>query len=520
MPRRTRALRKSGSSGMTSLLTAADQSRRRVSPHLDPVQRGNLGQFLTPGPLAAFLAGMARCDQSDVRILDPGAGAGALSAAIVEELCQRPSPPQSIELTAVEIDPVMIEHLRDTLAACRTECEARGVRFHARLVSADFLEAGGDSLTGDLFRGEDLGRFNCAILNPPYRKIGTASRERQLLRRLGVETTNLYTGFVAIAARLLEPGGEMIAITPRSFCNGPYFEPFRHDFLQHMRFRRMHVFDSRNSAFSDDKVLQENVVFHAIKDRNPQSSVTVSASPSPGADVMRQREIPHEALVHPDDPQAVIHIVPEPDGASLRRRLGQLGGSLAALRIGVSTGRVVDFRAKSLLRAQPEPESVPLIYPGHFKEGFVEWPGTQARKPNALAKGPGSAELLVPTGCYVLTKRFTSKEERRRIVAAVFDGSRVSGSAVAFENHLNYFHRDGAGLPRALALGLAMYLNSTIIDRYFRQFSGHTQVNASDLRSLPYPTEADLITLGEQVDAAFPAQAVIDELVGDLVCDD
>ncbi|MDZ4258835.1 MAG: Eco57I restriction-modification methylase domain-containing protein [Gemmatimonadales bacterium] len=520
MPRRNRVLRESGSVGTTSLLAAVERSRRSVSPLLDPVQRGNLGQFLTPAPLATFLASMTRCKLDEIRILDPGAGAGALSAAMVESLCHRASPPESIELTAVEVDPIMIGHLRETLAACETLCEERGIRFRSRVVQADFLEAGADSLSGELFSGVDLGRFDCAILNPPYRKIGTASLERQLLRRLGIESTNLYTGFLAIAARLLAPGGEMIAITPRSFCNGPYFEPFRHDLLGKMRFCRMHVFDSRNSAFSDDKVLQENVVFHAVKDRKLRSPVIVSASPSPDAQVIRQREIAHGALVHPDDPHAVIHIVPEPGGASLRRRLGRLGGSLASLRIGVSTGRVVDFRAKALLRAQPEPESAPLIYPVHFKDGFVDWPGTQIRKPNALALGPGSTELLVPTGCYVLTKRFTSKEERRRIVAAVFDGDRVGGPAVAFENHLNYFHRDGAGLPRTLALGLAMFLNSTIIDQYFRQFSGHTQVNASDLRSLPYPSESDLTALGEQVDGILPDQLITDELVGKLVSDD
>jgi adenine-specific DNA-methyltransferase len=32
------------------------------------------------------------------------------------------------------------------------------------------------------------------------------------------------------------------------------------------------------------------------------------------------------------------------------------------------------------------------------------------------------------------------------------------------------------------------YLNSQEVDDYFRVFSGHTQVNATDLRRLRYPT--------------------------------
>ncbi len=85
------------------------------------------------------------------------------------------------------------------------------------------------SVARDLFAAGEDERFDCAILNPPYRKIRTESREREFLRAIGVETSNLYAGFLAVTARLLASGGEMVAITPRSFCNGPYFEPFRRE---------------------------------------------------------------------------------------------------------------------------------------------------------------------------------------------------------------------------------------------------------------------------------------------------
>jgi len=514
---RTLGGRGAGSGGAEPLLLAVEDAGREASARLDPKRRAQMGQFLTPGPIATFMAGMFDCTKSDVRVLDPGAGAGTLCAALVLSLRQRSVRPSTIAVTAYEIDPLLVRYLRQTLDWCRIACDEVGVTFQARLVDQDFLEAGANGLAGDLFASGEQARFDCAILNPPYRKIRTTSRERSLLRSVGVETSNLYTGFVAVAARLLVPGGEMVAITPRSFCNGPYFEKFRRYFLRDMRFRRMHVFDARNTAFADDKILQENVVFHAARSSEVNPEVVVSAGADPGGDGLRLRTIRHEELIRPCDRHAVIHVVPEQDGESIRDQIGSLEATVTDLGLTVSTGRVVDFRARDLLRSEPGTNTVPLIYPCHFEQGFVEWPNVEGRKPNAIALGPGTEGLVVPEGHYVLTKRFSAKEERRRIVAAVYDPTRVAACQVAFENHLNYFHARGAGLPATFAKGLAAYLNSSLVDIYFRQFSGHTQVNASDLRSLPYPTRSGLIALGRRIGNRFPAQEELDRLVDQVV---
>jgi adenine-specific DNA-methyltransferase len=110
-----------------------------------------------------------------------------------------------------------------------------------------------------------------------------------------------------------------------------------------------------------------------------------------------------------------------------------------------------------------------------------------------------TANLLVPKGLYVLTKRFSAKEESRRIVAALYNPRDVPGDQVGFDNKTNYFHANGSGLNESLARGLVTYLNSTIVDQYFRLFSGHTQVNAADLRRIPYPTPEQLERLSTEV---------------------
>jgi adenine-specific DNA-methyltransferase len=123
---------------------------------------------------------------------------------------------------------------------------------------------------------------------------------------------------------------------------------------------------------------------------------------------------------------------------------------------------------------------------------------------------------MVPSGYYVLTKRFTAKEERRRVLAAIYDPRRFQSPLVGFENHLNYFHTGGKGLSPKIARGLALYLNSTLFDRYFRLFSGHTQVNATDLRKMRYPTHEQLIRLGTHVNNCMPDQQIVDTILDKL----
>ncbi len=348
-------------------------------------------------------------------------------------------------------------------------------------------------------------------MNPPYHKLSSESDTRRALRSVGIETSNLYTAFLWLVFRLLDENGEMIAITPRSFCNGPYFRPFREAFLREMTLRRVHVFESRNSAFKDADVLQENVIFRAVKGE-PIGKAVVSSSANPEDPDICLREVLPDELVSPRDPDLVIHVVPDNIGTRFAGRVQGLAATLDDLGIQVSTGRVVDFRAKEALAFESNWKTVPLLYPVHFENGYIVWP-KPGKKPNYLAVSPNTESLLVPAGTYVLVKRFSAKEEKRRVAAAICDPSRLPGDDYGFENHLNYFHRRGNGLPIVFAKGLAAYLNSTLVDAYFRQFSGHTQVNAADLRSLKYPDLATLNRVGGRIGELFPRQDELDTLI-------
>lgn len=458
------------------------------------------------------MASLFETHWQELNLLDAGAGSGALTAALIKQLCATRLKPKRISVMACELDEALIKSLHATLHDCRQECERVDIEFSATVLNEDFIGAAVPMVRSDLFTSRKP-RFNAAIVNPPYRKIRSDSSTRLLLRSAGIETSNLYTGFVALITKLLAESGELVAITPRSFCNGPYFKPFRADFLETMSLRRLHVFESRSAAFSRDDVLQENIIVHAVKAAvKPERVIISSSSGTPGGFVT-QREVAYNQVVSLDDPEQFIHLTEDEVQDSARAIMSRLSASLPELGLSVSTGRVVDFRAKEFLRQQPGRDTAPLIYPCHFNGGFVHWPKEKARKPNAIVSNEQTRELLVPAGVYVLVKRFTAKEERKRIVACIYDSHQIHAPLVGFENHLNYFHVNGHGLTMNLAKGLAAFLNSTVVDVYFRQFNGHTQVNATDLRSLNYPMKVELEKLGRRIaDPGIP-QAELDALV-------
>ncbi|WP_198135960.1 Eco57I restriction-modification methylase domain-containing protein [Roseiflexus castenholzii] len=473
--------------------------------------RTEKGQFFTPQKIAQFMAHMFAERPSILKILDAGAGIGSLSAALVLEACQWNPKPSAITITAYEIDPTLTEYLHVTLGYCKEVCHQEEIRFEYEVIQDDFIRAAVDVLNGSTLFSLPKS-FNAAILNPPYKKINSASITRRLLRKVGVETTNLYSAFLWLTIRLLEPNGELVAITPRSFCNGPYFLPFREVFLRTMSINRIHVFDYRDRAFEDDDVLQENVILHAIK-AHQQERVTISSSADPNDPFITVREVEYAQLVYPDDPNVFIHIVPDGLGQRIGQKARSLSTSLDELGITVSTGKVVDFRAADFLKEKPDSETVPLIYPSNFSQGYIAWPNGQNRKPSAIRLAQETTSLLVPSGWYVLVKRFSAKEEKKRVVAAIYDPVRVDAGLIGIENHLNYYHQNGKGLPPLLAKGLAAFLNSTIVDEYFRQFSGHTQVNATDLRNLKYPSLPQLMAIGDKIGDEFPEQDEIDQII-------
>jgi adenine-specific DNA-methyltransferase len=503
---------------VAELLARTEARRVRAATFVSPGARRQLGQVFTPREVAERIAAQPRLDQTGtLRVLDPGAGAGVLGATLAAR-AMRERPDLAISITAVEVDRSLHEHLRATLEDCRQVAAAAGVRLSYELVSADFIPWGVAHAVGSLAAAAGSPRFDVVIQNPPYGKVQRGSSIRRQLARLDIEVPNLYAAFLAIGTRLLGVNGQLVAITPRSFCNGTYFRGFRRDLLHEIGIDRIAVFHERSSLFAESAVLQETMIFSGTSGRQPGKLVIAAARGY--ADGPHERLVPYDDVVQPGDPELFLHIPTDDDDDVVNDIVSRLPATLPHLPLQVSTGRVVDFRAKEYLRSRPQADAVPLIYPHHFRNGRVAWPREGTRKPNAIVWAAGSEKLLLPSGTYVLVKRFSAKEETRRVVACACRPEDIAAPMVGFENHVDVFHWKNEGIDPQLAVGLSAWLNSSILDRYFRQFSGHTQINAADLRNLRYPDRSALAKLGSVIDVEhWPEQLEIDELVQRHVLD-
>ena len=437
---------------------------------------------MTPSRVARFMASLFPSSTLQIcRLLDAGAGVGALSCAFLDRWVSGDFGFESIEATAYEIDKKLSTHLKRHLAGYS--------RVMPRIIVGDYIEqATAEGL-------QDRG-YTHAILNPPYKKINSQSVHRLALRTVGIETVNLYSAFVALAVGEAALGGQIVAIIPRSFCNGPYYRPFRDFLLERAAIRHMHLFESRNKAFRDDEVLQENIIFR-LERGGQQGPVTVSTSTDDSFSDLTTHEHPFDRIVFPDDPERFIH-VPTTTEKSTIELLSAVRYSLSDIGIQISTGPVVDFRLKAHLRDMPEPGTVPLIYPGHLSMTGTVWPVPGLKKSNAIMRNDETEKWLYPNGFYCVVRRFSSKEEKRRVVASFVDPAAFGDcSVLGFENHMNLFHENKRGLPEALARGLAVFLNTTAVDEHFRRFNGHTQVNATDLKQMKYPSRDTLTEIGK-----------------------
>jgi len=503
--------------------TCADLAGATYAASVSVDHRKNHGLYLTPVAVADFIASQIRTVGDTIRILDPAAGAGILLCAAVEALVSRRNAPRRIELVAFEVDPALAKVLTEVLAILQRWAEDRGTMVLVQVVRADFIlehAAALRSMGGFFPHLAAKDAFDAVIANPPYFKLNKADPRAQAAAAVVHGQPNIYGLFMAVGAALLRDGGELVFITPRSFASGPYFRLFRERFFDCIRPDLVHVFGSRREAFGRDAVLQENVILKGVRqDGWPRQDVSglLTISSSQGVDdlhVPERRVVRLDSVLDMGSKEKVLRLPVSMAEDDLMRLVDGWSGSLNSYGLRISTGPVVPFRATEFLDNEGNvPVShVPLLWMNHVQAMQVTWP-IGRRKPEYIKHVTASQPLLVPNRNYVLLRRFSAKEEDRRLVAGPYLAHRNAAPMIGLENHLNYVYRPGGTLTEDETFGLAALFNSALLDTYFRTSNGNTQVSATELRTMPLPPHSVITAIGREVRTLQDSPAAIDQLV-------
>jgi adenine-specific DNA-methyltransferase len=462
-----------------------------------PEKRKKNGQYFTPPEIADLMAAQINSGNACVSILDAGAGTGVLGCALCEHLANRKEKPSKIELAAYETDETLIELLERAFKYLKRYVKEKGISFEFQIKKEDFVLKYAHNLQETpSFPGQakDDIKYDICISNPPYFKLSGTDPRAITASEVVYGQPNIYFLFMAVAAATLKIGGELVFITPRSFASGNYFKLFRKRFFKLVRPEFIHLFNSRKEAFKKYAVLQENIILKARRENNwrpdIKSKFVVISSSNGIADIelSRKRKIPLADIIDLSTDSKVLKI-PEEDWEKVSVKFNLWNGSLAEYGLKISTGPVVAFRAKKFIfeKQTENAKCVPLLWLHNVKTMEIAWPLCKRGKPQYIRQYPESLPLLVPNGNYVLLRRFSAKEEARRLVAAPFIGKFYPYEMIGMENHINYIYRPKGTLREEEVWGLAVLYNSSFYDRYFRGLNGSTQVGATEVSSIPFP---------------------------------
>lgn len=463
------------------------------------------GQFLTPPTIARYMAKQLGPLKNGDVLLDPACGSGVLACAVIERLLIEKKPLE-ISVTAYETDKELCNMSREMLGIAGKKAEKGGIKINWQVCQEDFVLACLPDEQPALFGSNESKQeaFTHVISNPPYFKLNVEDKRVKAASGKLNGHTNIYTLFMALSAKLLAPLGKACFIVPRSFCSGVYFSEFRHDLLKDVTPTSLHVFQSRNNVFGE--VLQESVIFSFEKLSQPREhrywaghiNISSSLDEKGLENGIISRQVSFQHFLNDHDGLLLFRAPTGILDEQILEAVDKWDGSLENYGFQVSTGRVVPFRAKGLLKEQVKAVSgaTPLLWMQNVKPYQIEYPLDGFDKPQAILGNDPT--LLVPNANYVLLRRFSAKEDRR-LISAPFIGEKFDFEQIGFENHLNTIFRKKGTLSDAETTGLSALLNSAIIDRYFRIVNGSTQVNAAELRILPLPPMEVIKKIGEKI---------------------
>ena len=480
------------------------------------------GQFLTPVEIARFMSSLVFSNEEKLKLLDPGCGVAILSCSLIETIVHTNKNIKAIDLVLYEPDQNIIPFLSKVLDYLKKWLSDKNVLLNLTLIEEDFILDNSlcfEKATPLFFNLEDK-VFDIVISNPPYFKIPKEDKRAMVAKSIVWGQPNIYSIFMMVASKLLKENGQLIFITPRSFASGNYFRAFREAFFQEIEIQHIHLFGSRTEAFDKDSILQETLILKGKKKALDMRLAEIVVTHSSGIHDMGQfseKRYRTNELINYNSTEKIIHLPANEVDNNIMKLFKTWSGNLREYNIKISTGPVVSFRATKYLFNEYQNGTtflVPLFQLVNTTKMNFEWPVSKRNKPQYIQLCDDTRSILLANKNYIFLRRFSSKDDKSRLVAAPYFAEANKWEYIGIENHLNYIYRPYGQLTNNEILGLCALLNSNLFDIYFRTFNGNINVSATELREMPLPPLEDIQQIGNQIvlNEDF-SQEKIDELI-------
>lgn len=238
-----------------------DQVLSQTTAYLENMpkkERKKRGQFFTSKETAVYMASLFELQSlsGDIKILDPGAGTGILSAAMVERL-QSYRDIKSITLVCYETDENVLPILQENLNYLG---KMSNIPLEYHIMIDDYILSQCHEFEHDLFADNNPPKYDLIIANPPYLRVLRDHPAAMAMPTVVFGAPNLYFLFTAMSLFNLKEDAEMVYIIPRSWTSGAYFEAFRKYLFSNGVIENVHLFVSRDKVFNQEQVLQETII--------------------------------------------------------------------------------------------------------------------------------------------------------------------------------------------------------------------------------------------------------------------
>ena len=453
--------------------------------------RKNYGQFFISKETAVFMANLFTIPhKSIISIIDPGAGTGILSAALIERL-QAVEYVHTIELFCYENDPNVYNLLQSNLEWI---CKQSNIEITYRIITDNYILSQKEEYNNTLDANENSQKFDFVIGNPPYMKVAKNAPEALAMSDVCYGVPNLYFLFASMSLFNLKAGGELVYIIPRSWTSGAYFKKFRQKFLDNGSLEHIHLFVSRDKVFERENVLQETMIIKVKKTYIKPKTITITTTQSNSAfSEQTMFDVPYETVINGDD--YYVYLVTSKEEVETLNKLNSWQNTLPSIGLKMKTGLTIDFRNREALRDIAEKNAVPLFYSQHIQGGKIVFPLGKEHE-YIVTEQSG---LRQKNTNYLFVKRFTTKEERRRLQCGIYLAqTNPEYTEISTQNKINFI----CGLDElsdCVVYGLYVLFNSTIYDVYYRILNGSTQVNSTEINSMPVPPVNVIEEMGKEL---------------------